>query len=223
MGLANRPDQPFPHDFTESDELLQAMRRHRVAARHGDLFDPFNFEGDRCASSLGDAVVIELVSRFAAEVETQLADELPATTVLGLREIDNIRPVLLVPVWIDGLLERTCAFPADAPAGEAGVGPAGGRVPGDRLRATARHLEPRWTWWTGCERALKFSKRLSIGWASSLGELAEQAPRRRTSPTTITRWPSRTSATGGRSTSSTATPTWRRPCPWTPVTPRGTC
>ena len=24
MGLANRPDQPFPHDITESDELLQS-------------------------------------------------------------------------------------------------------------------------------------------------------------------------------------------------------
>ena len=40
MGLANRPDLPFPHDVTESDELLQTMRRHKVVARHGDAFDP---------------------------------------------------------------------------------------------------------------------------------------------------------------------------------------
>ena len=33
-------------------------------------------------------------------------------TLAGLREIDNIRPSLLVPVWIDGLLERTCPLPA---------------------------------------------------------------------------------------------------------------
>ena len=92
MGLANRADEPFPHDFTESDELVQVMRRHRVAARHGDLYDRFNFEGDRAASSLGDAVVIELENRFSAEVQTQLANELPASTIIGLREIDNIRP-----------------------------------------------------------------------------------------------------------------------------------
>ena len=45
LGLANRPEQPFPHDITESDELLQAMRRHKVTARHGDLYDPLSFEG----------------------------------------------------------------------------------------------------------------------------------------------------------------------------------
>ena len=47
MGLANRADRPLPHDISESDELLQAMRRHKVAARHGDIFDPLSFEGDR--------------------------------------------------------------------------------------------------------------------------------------------------------------------------------
>jgi len=26
IGLANRSDRPFPHDITESDELLQTMR-----------------------------------------------------------------------------------------------------------------------------------------------------------------------------------------------------
>ena len=35
----------------------------------------------------------------------------PAATIRGLREIDNIRPLLLIPVWIDGLLERACPLP----------------------------------------------------------------------------------------------------------------
>ncbi|MGQ9574444.1 MAG: hypothetical protein ACUVUC_03935 [Thermoguttaceae bacterium] len=173
MGLSNRPDQPFPHDFTESEELLQVLRRHKVAARHGDLFDPLNFEGDRCASSLGDAIVIELVNRFAAEVHNQLAEELPASTVLGLREIDNIRPILLIPVWIDGLLERTCPLPA-----------ARKRVKGvwDRLvdeflaidfvrqHETASPVDLV----DGLKRALKFSKRLSIGWASAVASWLHQ-------------------------------------------------
>ena len=55
MGLANRADRPFPHDITESDELLQTMRRHKVTARHGDAYDPLSFEGDRDLSCLGDA------------------------------------------------------------------------------------------------------------------------------------------------------------------------
>ena len=31
---------------------------------------------------------------------------------MGLREIDNIRLLLLIPVWIDGLLEGTCPQPS---------------------------------------------------------------------------------------------------------------
>ncbi len=167
MGLANRADRPFPHDMIESEELLQTMRRHKVAARHGDLFDPFNFEGDRCASSLGDVIVIDLINRFAAEVESQLSNELPAATVLGLREIDNIRPLVLIPVWIDGLVERTCSFPA--------VRKMLRRV-WDKLVdgfLAVDFVRQRDTWSPidvvdGLSQALKFSKRLSIGWASSI-------------------------------------------------------
>lgn len=166
MGLANPHDEPFPHDYTENEDLLLTLRRHKVAARHGDLFDPFNFEGDRCASSLGDVIVVELINRFALEVETQLADELPMGTVLGLREIDNIRPIILVPVWIEGLLERTCAFPSMRK-----------RLKGvwDRLAdefLAVDFVRQRDSWSPtdivdALACALKFSKRLSIGWASS--------------------------------------------------------
>ncbi len=169
MGLANRSDRPFPHEITESDELLQTMRRHKVIARHGDLFDPLNFEGDRDASSLGDVIVIELVSRFAAEVEAGLGNELPAATVVGLREIDNIRPVMLIPVWIDGLLQRTCALPAMRKR----VKTVWDRLADEFLAIDFVRQRDTWSPFDlvdGLERALKFSKRLSIGWASSIVE-----------------------------------------------------
>ena len=108
LGLSQSSRDPFPHDASENAELLEALRRHRVLARHGDIFDPFNFDGDRCQSSLGDVIVIELLNRFAAQVEQQLGDELPAATVLGLRELDNVRPLVAVPAWLDGLLHRSC-------------------------------------------------------------------------------------------------------------------
>lgn len=169
MGLANRPDAPFPHDITESEELLQTMRRHKVAARHGDLFDPLNFEGDRDTSSLGDAIVIELVNRFAAEVEGQLANELPASTVLGLREIDNVRPSALIPVWIDGLLERTCVFPSTRKR----VKSVWDRLVDEflsidfvRQRDTCHPLDTV----DKLQQALKFTRRLSVGWASTIAD-----------------------------------------------------
>ena len=173
MGLANRHDQPFPHDPAESDELLEVMRRHKVFARHGDIFDPFNFEEDRDASSLGDAIVIELINRFATRGRARAGRRSARwPRCSGLREIDNIRPS----------------------AAGAGVDrrPAGADLPASR-RAQASEARSGTAWptsfWssissapaipgarsissTACRRLLKFSKRLSIGWASCDRQLA---------------------------------------------------
>lgn len=109
LGLVNDPDKPFPHDPHEEQSLWQAMMNHRVIARHGDIYDSSNFELSRDASSLGDAIVIELLNRFPIEVERQMGSRLPEGCVKGIREIDNVRPMALVPVWLHGLLRRTCA------------------------------------------------------------------------------------------------------------------
>jgi UDP-2,3-diacylglucosamine pyrophosphatase LpxH len=169
LGLATSPDAPFPHEAWEDNELLQTMRRHKVFARHGDVYDPFNYEGDRNASSLGDVVVIELLNRFSVQVTRELAEDLPPSALAGLREIDNIRPLLLIPVWIDGLLERSCPQPAvrkqvkkvwDALADEFLEHP---------------FVRQRDTWCPvdivdGLQKALKFSRRLSVGWASWIAQ-----------------------------------------------------
>ncbi|MGD9648565.1 MAG: hypothetical protein AB7U73_22835 [Pirellulales bacterium] len=167
MGLAHNAETPFPHDPSESPELLEMLRRHKVFARHGDLFDPFNFEGHRETSSLGDAIVIELLNRFSAACATELANELPDATLAGLRELDNVRPVLLVPVWIDGLLERTCPLPEQRlrvkRVWDALV---------DRFLAMP-FVRERDTWRPndlvdGLSNALRFSKCVSVRWGSDL-------------------------------------------------------
>jgi UDP-2,3-diacylglucosamine pyrophosphatase LpxH len=109
VGLVNPADTPFPHDPYESEELKQAYQQHQVFARHGDIFDSFNYSQDRNTSSLGDAIVVELLNKFPEEVQKQIGDELPEECSLGLREIDNVRPLMIVPVWISGLLRRTCS------------------------------------------------------------------------------------------------------------------
>lgn len=108
MGLANDPNKPFAHSPGESTLIGQVLETHDVFARHGDIFDPFNYEGDRNTSSLGDAIVIELLNRFPAEVRKQLGDQLPDACLDGLNEIDNVRPLLMIPVWVDALLDKTC-------------------------------------------------------------------------------------------------------------------
>jgi len=108
MGLDNDPNVVFPHDPSESALLQQIYREHAVFARHADIFDPSNFEHSRDASSLGDAIVIELLDKFAIEVKERLKGRLPGACEAGLKEIDNVRPLAMIPAWVDGLLQKTC-------------------------------------------------------------------------------------------------------------------
>jgi UDP-2,3-diacylglucosamine pyrophosphatase LpxH len=114
LGLAQPATAPFPHDPAESPALERVYDDHAMFARHGDIFDSMNFTGDpkrpsdRNQSSLGDAVVVELIDRFAMTVKEDLGDQLPPAALAGLNEIDNLRPLLIVPAWIDGWLRRTC-------------------------------------------------------------------------------------------------------------------
>jgi len=62
LGLANDPREVFPHDTQEANTIRKVCEEHHVFGRHGDIFDKTNYEPpDRNRSSLGDAVVIELV------------------------------------------------------------------------------------------------------------------------------------------------------------------
>jgi UDP-2,3-diacylglucosamine pyrophosphatase LpxH len=108
MGLAN-PKGPFPHDPQEYPQLLEIYATHKLWARHGDIFDRDNFDGDRNKSSLGDAIVVELLNRFPGTVRDKLGAQLPAECLDGLKEIDNVRPLLVIPTWIASLLRRTCS------------------------------------------------------------------------------------------------------------------
>jgi len=113
VGLTTPANAPFPHDPAESPLIEGLFDTHRVFARHGDIYDPYNYEEEhgRNASSLGDAVVVELLNRFPAEVTKRMGNRLPPACLNGLKELDNVRPVLVVPIWINGLLNRTCDDP----------------------------------------------------------------------------------------------------------------
>ncbi|MDB4285664.1 hypothetical protein N9933_00010 [bacterium] len=109
-GLANDPKKPFAHEIEECPVLQEICLSHRVYVRHGDIFDKFNFDKKkgRDAATLGDAIVIELLNRFPLEVRIKLGDRLPKACAEGLNELDNVRPLPFIPLWINGLLNRTC-------------------------------------------------------------------------------------------------------------------
>ena len=119
LGLANDPARPFPHDLAEVDPAFaERVRRHRLVLRHGDIYDPFNYAGDRNRSALGDAVVIELLNRFPEAVREELGLAPDDPLFLELREIDNVRPFSTIPAWVLGVIRR---FGLEATAGGAAV------------------------------------------------------------------------------------------------------
>jgi hypothetical protein len=71
LGLQNEPT-PFPHDPHESNKLMALFDKYRIFARHGDHFDKFNFnrQQGRNASTLGDALAIDLLNRSARGAAT---------------------------------------------------------------------------------------------------------------------------------------------------------
>jgi len=100
--------QAFPGEFFEPG--------YKVLARHGDIYDPFNYAGSRDASSLGDAIVIELLDRYPEQVaraldplvqDQQITAEERQRIVDRLKELDNLRPVTEAPAWVLGVLGDT--------------------------------------------------------------------------------------------------------------------
>jgi hypothetical protein len=107
LGLVTAYNKPFPHESSECEQLHETLRQHRVLARHGDVFDPLSFCDERDRASLSDVLIIELVARFLQHVENEMADDMSAATWSALSEIDQIRPILLIPAAMEAMLERT--------------------------------------------------------------------------------------------------------------------
>jgi hypothetical protein len=115
LGLVNSAD-PFPYRPYESELLSEVFAQHHVFARHGDEFDPMNYDANRgrAASALGDALAVELLDRFPYDIQQQLGDELSPQFVEGLKELANVRPALVTPLWVGHLIDRHTTTPAQA-------------------------------------------------------------------------------------------------------------
>jgi len=107
LGIAPGSD-PFPSQLFEPG--------YEVFARHGDYYDEFNYMGDRDASSIGDAIVIELLNRYPHEATRRLTNLVNAGSVTTaemdritqqLKELDNVRPLIDAPSWVLMVANKT--------------------------------------------------------------------------------------------------------------------
>lgn len=107
MGLSN-PVSPFAYEAEESSIIKELFERHKVYARHGDMYDMFNFDKEkgREFSTIGDAFAMEVSNRFPIEVQKRFGDELPKEIFESLRKISNIRPALAAPIWISSQIKQ---------------------------------------------------------------------------------------------------------------------
>lgn len=101
LGLPN-PQCYETHRFPE----YLTFPEYGVLARHGDRFDPLNFTGNRDKSSLGDALVIDLLNHLPEEVKADAYLMQYKKLYQQLKEIDNVRPLLEIPAWIKGVCRQ---------------------------------------------------------------------------------------------------------------------
>ncbi len=107
MGLSN-PPEPFPHEPEEAPWLAELLAHHHVYARHGDIFDALNYHPSlgRDHATVGDAMTIELLTRFPLEVRRRMGDDIPPDFSDGLKELSNVRPALVTPMWVNNLIRN---------------------------------------------------------------------------------------------------------------------
>jgi len=147
---------PAPPFLTE--KMWQA---YGVFARHGDIHDPYNFEGDRDASSLGDAIVVDLLNRFPSTVEASIGVASDPSFMKELREIDNVRPLVDIPQWIEGACRK-----AKSKANAEVAKREWNRLVDDFLRIPFVQQHEKF-WWPDrldrLEAGLRLSKHISLG------------------------------------------------------------
>lgn len=113
LGLVTDAAVPFPYLPEESPVLERVLRSHRVFARHGDIFDPLNYNQacGRNAASLMDAVDIELWTLFPLEISRRLGDQVPPEVYHHLNALTHVRPPWLAMSWVNSLLKSYIADP----------------------------------------------------------------------------------------------------------------
>jgi len=115
LGLANERDKKFPYHPAENADLLRLQQDHNVFALHGDMFDETNCQSTgRDGSSVGDVVVLKLLNEIPNQVKNQIekfdtkgmSDTTRDAFIKELREIDNLRPYSLAPLWISQVIKK---------------------------------------------------------------------------------------------------------------------
>jgi hypothetical protein len=109
LHLAHDPARPFASSYTDASAS--------IFATHGHSYDPLNWHRDvEGYWAFGDAVVLRIVNRFAAEACVALG--VKETSDLGrhFHEIDNIEPNIDLPVYVRWLTDEALTIKSERDA-----------------------------------------------------------------------------------------------------------
>ncbi len=103
MGLHNSAAS-FPYELEEDGFIQDLFNQYKVFVRHGDYHDKFNFDREkgRDYATFGDAFTMDVCNRYPLEVEKKYKDKLSPAIIDSMRRMTNIRPSLVIPLWISG-------------------------------------------------------------------------------------------------------------------------
>lgn len=97
----------------DAHKIHETCMNHRVYLQHGDQYDEYNYHKDigREGSSLGDAIVVELVTKFPVEVIKRIKRKYPDATfskdfLQSLEELDNVRPSTHTVIYLRNVIEK---------------------------------------------------------------------------------------------------------------------
>jgi hypothetical protein len=97
----------------DAKRIHDSCVKHRVYLQHGDQYDEFNYHKDigRTGSSLGDAIVIELITKFPMEVVRRIKAKYPEAVLSreflqSLEELDNVRPSTHTVIYLRNVIEK---------------------------------------------------------------------------------------------------------------------
>ena len=99
--MASFLDVPNARRFeTERFSTELFLEPYRTIARHGDIYDPMSYDGDRDRSSLSDAAVIDLLMKLPVRVAQKLGSDADPVLMRRLRELSFVRPAVDAPLLV---------------------------------------------------------------------------------------------------------------------------
>jgi len=105
FGLNHEPKEPF--------DITYENKEASVFALHGNSFDPANWHRESDGHwAIGDAIVLLVVNRFPEEACHLLGCSLNTEIGRLLQEVDNVQPLVDIPIWVRWVTENNLTVSA---------------------------------------------------------------------------------------------------------------